>query len=601
MINSTQQIKPLIHLMISQSIRNTLDQSGIFVEQSGLTELLVVYNQYAWTFEFATPTDWKLVKATNQDFTQAQIIELMNRTQWKTSDEFYTRLAEVISNIHSYCIGCCVKLQVKSNVFATCGDIVCSYKLEELMLDNDVTDFIKGNFEVFKLLCATTMLTVNSPQVLDILDPFPNYFLKSEYKTELIKKKRGTLIKLQLSQADLAEYNKAKDIVTLRKITNSIEPAKILDGINNLYPTDQMLSDTLGKPTYQLLRFIIKSCCVNMEIQWSSQSVQIWKITHPFYVESQFKEKTQGKTNSHLFHGSNSACWYSILRNGIKVLSNTSLQKNGAAYGSGIYVSDSYNFALGYSQRFGTVSTANTQANGSNSSNPANCIVGVYEVLGDKAQFLKAQNIYVVPTHESCLLKYLIVGKPAPSTSQSHIQPQHRIKFSLGSSDDQVYDETKWINDYFSSKLNETKFTESAKMKVISNKKLAKEFARMNESAYRVTLVNSNILEWEVTWSGVTLAFKFPQLYPFEPAFVFVKSPRFSPEATNITSSGAICCEYLTKSNWLPAISIENLIVQIFSLIIEPNLPYVLDGPDNYAYSDAIKSYEKLAKGNGWL
>lgn len=587
--------------MISQSIKNKLELSGIFVEQQDQTQLLVVYNQSAWTFEFVSENNFKLVKSNNQDFTQSQIIELMNRVQLKTPDEFYTRLAEVIQNIHSYCIGCGTKLQVKSNVFATCGDIVCSYKLEELMLDNDVTDFIKGNFEVFKLLCATTNLTVNSPHVLDMLDPFPNYFLKSEYKTELIKKKRGTLIKLQLSQADLAEYNKAKDIPTLKKISDAIEPAKILEGITDSYPTDQMLSDTLGKPTYQLLRFIIKSCCVNMEIQWSSQTVKIWKITHPFYVENQFKEKTQGQTNSHLFHGSNGACWYSILRNGIKVLSNTSLQKNGAAYGPGIYVSDSYNFALGYSQRFGTASASNTQANGSNGSNGSNCIVGVYEVLGDKAQYLKSPNIYVIPTHESCLLKYLIVGKPAPSTNQSHIQPQHRIKFSLGTPDDLVYDETKWINDYFSSKLNESKSANSAKMMVISNKKLAKEFARMSDSAYQVTLCNSNILDWEVTWSGVTLTFKFPQLYPFEPAFVFVKSPRFSPEATNITSSGAICCEYLTKSNWLPAISIENLIVQIFSLIIEPNLPYVLAGTTNYIYSDAVKSYEKLAKGNGWL
>ncbi len=582
--------------MISSSIKNQLEQAGIFVEQTGPTELLVVYNQSAWNFSFESENSFKLVKVASPDFYQAQIIELINQVQLKTPDEFYSRLAEVIVNIHSYCIGCGTKLQVKSNVFATCGDIVCSYKLEELMLDNDVTDFIKGNFEVFKLLCATTSLTVNSLNVLDMLDPFPNYFLKSEYKTELIKKKRGTLIKLQLSPSDLAEYNKAKDIPALKKILDSIKPESILDGINNSYPTDQMLSDTLGQPTYRLLRFIIKSCCVNMEKEWSSQSVQIWKIVHPFYVEKSFADKATGSAgptaNSHLFHGSNSACWYSILRNGIKVLSNTSMQKNGAAYGSGIYVSDSYNFALGYSQKFTSTS---------NSANPSNCIVGVYEVLGDKAQYYKAPNIYVVPTHELCLLKYLIVGKPAPSGNQAHIQPEHRIKFLPIHPDDLVYDETKWINDYFSSKLNEKKSTDSAKMMVISNKKLAKELGRMSESAYKVTLVNSNLLEWEVTWSGVTLSFKFPQLYPFEPPFVFVKSPRFSLEATNITSSGAICCEYLTKSNWLPAISIENLIVQIFSLIIEPNLPYIQTEPSEYAYSDAVKSYEKLAKGNGWL
>ena len=577
--------------MISLNIRNKLESAGIFVEQSGPTELLVVYNHSAWTFEFSTPDDWKLVKVKSQDFYQSQIVELMNQTQWKTPDEFYSQLAEVVPNVQSYCIGCRVKLQVKSNVFATCGDIVCTYKLEELMLDNDVTDFIKGNFEVFKLLCATTSLTINSLNVLDMLDPFPNYFLKSEYKTELIKKKRGTLIKLQLNSSDLAQYNQAKDIPTLKKISDSINPDKILDGIVNAYPTDQMLSDNLGKPTYQLLRFMIKSCCVNMEKEWSSQSVQIWKITHPFYVEKQFADKSTGHTNPncYLFHGSNSGCWYSILRNGIKVLSSTSLQKNGAAHGPGIYVSDSYNFAMGYSLK-ATDSKTNT-----------NCVVGVYEVLGDKAQYYKAPNIYVIPTHESCLLKYLIVGKPSPV----QIQPQPRTKTSLMlvQPDNQSYDETKWINDYFSSGLATNKSTDTIKMKVIANKKLSGEFKRMNTSAsgYSVNLVNANILDWEVTWSGVTLALKFPELFPFEPPFVFVKKPRFSPEATNITSSGAICCEYLTKSNWLPAISIENLIVQIFALIVEPNLSCLLTDLSQYVESDAIKSYEKIAKGNGWI
>jgi ubiquitin-protein ligase len=459
------------------------------------------------------------------------------------------------------------------------------------MLDNDVTDFIKENFEVFKLLVNTTTLTINSPRVLDMLDPFPNYFLKSEYKTEFLKKKRGTLIKLQLGTTEWAEYCEAKDISSIVKTLNTIDPVKIADGIENFYPTDQMLSDTLGKPTYQLLRFIIKSCCVNMEKEWSSQSVQIWKITHPFYVENQFKDKSTGQTNSnsYLFHGSNSACWYSILRNGIKVLSSTTLQKNGAAYGPGIYVSDSYNFALGYSLKSTTITT-----------NVSNCIVGVYEVLGEKKQYYKAPNIYVIPTHESCLLKYLIVGKP----TQTLLKPNstNKTKLVTANSDDQVYDENKWINDYFSTTLTTSKSADSAKMKVISNKKLAKEFKQISETTgYSVKLIDGNILDWEVTWSGVTLAFKFPQLYPFEPPFVFVKSPRFSLESSNITSHGAICCEYLTKSNWLPAISIENLIVQIFAMIIEPNLHYIQNKSSEYFYSDAVKSYEKIAKGNGWL
>ncbi len=41
-----------------------------------------------------------------------------------------------------------------------------------------------------------------------------------------------------------------------------------------------------------------------------------------------------------LFHGSGSENWYSILRNGIRVLSNTKYMTAGAAMGAGVYGSN---------------------------------------------------------------------------------------------------------------------------------------------------------------------------------------------------------------------------------------------------------------------
>jgi hypothetical protein len=39
------------------------------------------------------------------------------------------------------------------------------------------------------------------------------------------------------------------------------------------------------------------------------------------------------------FHGSSIENWHSILRNGIKNMSGTAGQLNGAAYGNGVYIS----------------------------------------------------------------------------------------------------------------------------------------------------------------------------------------------------------------------------------------------------------------------
>ena len=51
-----------------------------------------------------------------------------------------------------------------------------------------------------------------------------------------------------------------------------------------------------------------------------------------------------------LFHGSHGERWHSILRNGLKNASGTSLQRNGAALGSGIYFARASNTSWGYSQ-----------------------------------------------------------------------------------------------------------------------------------------------------------------------------------------------------------------------------------------------------------
>lgn len=51
-------------------------------------------------------------------------------------------------------------------------------------------------------------------------------------------------------------------------------------------------------------------------------------------------EATRGTGNGHFFafHGSDTCNWHSILRTGLKNMSNTKYMTSGAAYGSGIYM-----------------------------------------------------------------------------------------------------------------------------------------------------------------------------------------------------------------------------------------------------------------------
>jgi hypothetical protein len=64
------------------------------------------------------------------------------------------------------------------------------------------------------------------------------------------------------------------------------------------------------------------------------------------------------------FHGSRSENWHAILRQGVRNLSGTAGQLNGAAYGPGVYVSPTASMSLGYSQMRGA--TAGRMAGNNN-------------------------------------------------------------------------------------------------------------------------------------------------------------------------------------------------------------------------------------------
>ena len=532
--------------------------NNIFVELTPNNLVLIHQDE---SYNFSIGKQLKL-SSENNSFNVQFICQIINSKKISSSGQLLEELYPILTKPKNYCIGCYKKLDYSPDIYTTCGNPICFYKTEELVLDNSLTEYVRENFQILQLLTEFTIGSINSMRYNDVFDPFPGYFLDPSYKKDLIEQKRGSIIKLQLDQNEFDAYNKAKNINLLRDVVKNIDWDKI-----KLWTNDLEFANG-DKDLYHFLRFVIKSCPLNLTLSIETGSNKsndtkdnaiIYKISHPFYKEKEF-EKKAGDNYCYLFHGSSPDCWHSILRNGIKNVSNTSFQFNGAAYGPGIYMSDSYSFAKGYSYK-GAIDKI---------------VVGVFQVCGTRDQYKKTNQIFVIAENNLCQLKYLIV-----------------------TSGKSIIDHSQMINEYFESKLIDKTKIEQSKMKVVGNKKLMTEYNNLiKNNIYKVTLIDSNILDWEVEYFGVKLHIVFPPNYPFSPPFIHVISPRFTNPKL-ISSDGAICCEYLTGSNWLPAISIESLIVQIYSLIISPNLKSKSDG--TYSYDLAIKSYENLAKGNGWL
>ena len=93
----------------------------------------------------------------------------------------------------------------------------------------------------------------------------------------------------------------------------------------------------------------------------------------------------------------------------------------------------------------------------------------------------------------------------------------------------------------------------------------------------------------------------FPEKYPIEPPFIRIVNPRFTYKTGHITSGGSICMEVLTKSGWSPSYSMETLIVDIKSTIIEGDGQIDINRwREEYSLSEAKDSFMRVAASYGW-
>ena len=419
------------------------------------------------------------------------------------------------------------------------------------MTDNSVFEFITTNRNMCDLLVELTRSTINSPRNVELLDPYPPFFLENQ-----IDVTRGTIAKLDMDVTKYGHYVKNKQFDRIKAVFKHNNFETIFNNISDT-PSDILIKNRYGNDFYYLLRFILKSCKLEISYDNSIGDIKIFNVKNTFIDENIFHEKVRLADNKsgYLFHGSKDDCWHSIFRNGLKKVSNTSFMTAGAVYGAGIYMSNRYEFSLGYTS-------------GSEKS-----IVAVYEVVNDPTTYEKTTCIYVIPGGESCILRHLIVGK---------------------SSNQKIYNA---INMKFHGKTEEILIM-NAKMSEKGLKRLERELRDIRKTnVFNVELIDGQLNNWLVSNDKATLHIIFPALYPFDPPFIYVKSPYFTSDSKYITSDGALCYEYLTPSGWQIAMCMENVLLQIFTFIINPG---TIEHAGVYTYLDAKTSYEKLAVGQGW-
>lgn len=137
----------------------------------------------------------------------------------------------------------------------------------------------------------------------------------------------------------------------------------------------------------------LREYIVNIPMQMAFHGTSI----HPNIIEYQFKydpikERLRDNISSkrwYLFHGSSLSNWHSIIRNGIRNMSQTSLMSHGASIGNGVYLTNDLQTAAGYSD--GRIKC-----------------VAVVELFEDPAKYQKNNSgVYVIPNDKLLIPRYL--------------------------------------------------------------------------------------------------------------------------------------------------------------------------------------------------
>jgi len=302
----------------------------------------------------------------------------INLNNYNQIENFLSNLSEILESSTNLCTNCAKPLNLKGmGLITCCENFNCKCEYFNCVTDNRVVTTYNKDPKVFEFLLQILIFGMSHPKGELAFKPLPFVpnvtnlnMLKNTLPTEfndtninLIYQKTGSLVYCFLKNAVSDNYfsmSSRAHVSGDKKKVKKVNPENSIEETKEEYETDIMF----------------------LNINYSAE------------VENKFPQKY------YLFHGSSSYSWYPIVKNGLKIMSGTALQANGAVYGPGIYFSDSFEMSLGYSSRSTTTYK----------SFPYN-IVSVFEILQDTEQYKKASGIFVINNNSVLVLRYFVLVK----------------------------------------------------------------------------------------------------------------------------------------------------------------------------------------------
>jgi len=241
-----------------------------------------------------------------------------------------------IANCSNYCPICDHKHECEGLKPIACSKHDCVWRYEELGLGANVDAELKRAPEIADLLISLACAAINSARSESVFNPFP--------MADFAPLGKKDLPKLKAALEGLPSLAELVGVADIRSFLDQIDPAP-----------------AHNKTYYRLLRWLLTSNRAHLvrlseeqQIKEMSTPYQYMLLTATPEKESRFRQLKKTFGSFLAFHGSPMENWHSILRNGLRNLSNTKDMLHGAAHGAGIYLAPNAGTSQGY-MRSGTV------------------------------------------------------------------------------------------------------------------------------------------------------------------------------------------------------------------------------------------------------
>eukprot|EP00250_Pteridium_aquilinum_P028241 c36832_g1_i1 orf=343-3543(-) len=294
--------------------------------------------------------------------------------------------------LQDWCVVCWNSLPYSVCRLRTCDRELCLFTFEELGVGTPVLQEVQTSPEIIDFELSLAIVATSSNR--DVFEPFPTFLLEKEQlrgrsgwfsKVERVdssntahmaarissvhvhnpvstisNKNLSVLRSVLQSYPPVAVMKECQDEVSLRNTLNKFWDRKIESDrqvMRGKRPEEQEGSSSWAKLKwlpYSVLRYVLSTSRLKLHLLKADENLPLFDAYYQFAVlhdspekEAYFESRRiQQRGSFFAFHGSAADNWYSILRNGIRCLSNTSYMSAGASYGTGIYLSNQVAISL---------------------------------------------------------------------------------------------------------------------------------------------------------------------------------------------------------------------------------------------------------------